>query len=365
MKGEKKLLCLNGGGLKGIFQIDLFLFLENEYKKNNLYNKNWIINSCDVLVGTSIGSLLVLFILLQYSIKEIKIIFDDISLKIFKQSFLMKYLGKDFISLFKNPYDNDLLLKILNEYITNSPLAKKIRNNEIILDDLKDLNGDNFRFYHLNQIYKNKEFYVFSLQANGGNIQIFTNKTENTDNCNFVSDVRIIDAVLSSSAIPFYLKTRRFKICNKYNFYLDGAVGGLNCPSHIGILNKKDNYRVLILNASSIDKTFNSKGIGGLLYMLGTPLGPSSTSHSELISYILTDGKLRSIYPIINDEIKIIDPFSIKDYANNKEYLKRNGYYINLLNKNSSENNLFNLKNNDPNRFLIDKDWITDFFFNK
>ena len=146
---------------------------------------------------------------------------------------------------------------------------------------------------------------------------------------------------------------------------MDGAVGGLNCPSHIGILNKKDNYRVLILNASSIDKTFNSKGIGGLLYMLGTPLGPSSTSHSELISYILTDGKLRSIYPIINDEIKIIDPFSIKDYANNKEYLKRNGYYINLLNKNSSENNLFNLKNNDPNRFLIDKDWITDFFFNK
>ena len=363
---QKKLLCFTGGGLKGILQLKLLKKLDDNFNKNNIknYTSTWIIDNTDIITATSVGTLCLFLILLRYEISDMIKLFDKVAEIVFKETLSIRLFGKDIAALFNNPYNSDLLSNELDYIIENSPLAKQILNKEIKIKGINNINGNNFYIHHLNDIYPNKEFYICSLQADINRIQVFTNKLgEDNDECNITSDAKLKEAIISSCSIPFYLKNKYFKSCGKFTNYVDGAVAGLNCPAHLGLLNKNDNYKVLIINAGTDKKGFTSKGIGGLLYMVGVTLSSASESQSFLLSYILTKGNVRSIKFKNTDTKKIGDPFSIKDYKIHKEMLNTEGYLENILNQNNSVNNLFDIENQDEFKSLNNYEWIRNFFF--
>ena len=361
MTKEKRILCFPGGGLHGIFQLKFIEFLQKEYK---IEDKLWLLNNVDIFSATSVGALVTIFIIFQYSINDIIDNVDFIAETLFGNTGLLRFFPKDIIALFKNPYDMKKMEKMLVDFLKKSPLNKKIKNKEVILEGITELTKDNFYFYHLNKIYPDKEFYIFGVKSEDNSLIIYNSKFNDNIKNILNSNTKLIDGVISSASAPFYFKSRYLKYSKNFNKVLDGGVGGTNCAPHIGILNKENpsNYRVLVINTGSVSGGSKDQGVGSLTYMLGTLIGASSISHSFLITFVLTKGKIRLIQFPNTDKLNATDSFSVKKYYENKGFLNNEGYMHNILNKNSSVDNIFGVINEDIYKDLDNYNWIKKFF---
>ena len=161
MEKEKKILSFTGGGVKGIIQMSFLKKLEEKLninnKNENKYKHSWIIDNIDGLCGTSVGSLLVVIILLNYPIDIALIEFEKSCKKIFIQSKIQSIVGDQLFALFSSPYKQKNLYKELERLIKFSPLNNDIKNGKYVIPGKKEINGNNFLLEDINYIYPHLE----------------------------------------------------------------------------------------------------------------------------------------------------------------------------------------------------------------
>ncbi len=191
---NENILFIEGGGTKGVFALGIlkYLFEPNPYVD---------LSKINTVGGTSIGSFFAAALSLGYDSIDLQKISEMIDIsKIFDNSYLMIPLVYRFISkgyLYDDTGRRDLIQKIINVKIDK--IKKHLGRNDIF--EASDLT-----FGHLKKliddyptVYKN--LIINAVDINKSDQIFFTTLDDNSSN------IRIIDAILASSSIPFVFKT--------------------------------------------------------------------------------------------------------------------------------------------------------------
>lgn len=212
-----RILSLNGGGVKGIFQA---CFL----KKLSEVTESQIFKHFDLIAGTSTGSIIALALALDIDIDRIKELYKNKSKEIFKNNFF---------SVFKKGprYDQNVLKQELEKVFENKQL-RDVRTNVLITATCLD------QFGH-------RVFTSFPIQGYDD------------------SNLSITDIALASSAAPTFFGPIKPK--SQERSYVDGGLWA-NSPSLISILYSKchlnipiDNMKLISIGTGDFPKGFTNK----------------------------------------------------------------------------------------------------------
>lgn len=173
------ILSLAGGGIKGIFQASFLRYLQDEYQVP-------LSEIFDLVAGTSTGSILAACIAMDINMKKVVDLYCNRGKDIFKKRFLR--------NVRENWYSNEFLKKCLEEELKDDTINQAHTKLLIPSTNLES-------FKHV----------------------IFTNE----------DDIKLVDAVMASSAAPFYFKT--YKGDNSQVHYMDGGLWA-NDPTLVAIL---------------------------------------------------------------------------------------------------------------------------------
>lgn len=185
-----KILCIDGGGLKGVFTVYAIMQLQKEYGIN-LYDE------FDMFVGTSTGALIIALLLTNADFVEAYNDYIDIPNRIFgEKNNLFSQLRKTFFAQFDNTnlknniyrYTEDMTFDEF-EKIAKKPFLFTATN----ITEAKPVVYGSSHFKFLNQRYKNE---------------------------------KIADALYSSSAAPFYFEPLKEKLTD--NILVDGGLWANN-----------------------------------------------------------------------------------------------------------------------------------------
>lgn len=202
------ILALSGGGVRGIFQATLLKYIEEElYKNTPLYQM------FDMVVGTSTGSIVASALALGIPMKQVERCYKEEGEKIFDKK-RVKYLRSEW-------YSPNNLKKILKSQFQDKKMCEAKCNlliTSICLDNYKHT--------------------------------LFTND----------DDVEVVDAVMSSTAAPFYFPCYTFNN-ETGRSYLDGGLWANN-PSMVAIMYAVNDLNIPIerIRVLSIGTTFFSLG---------------------------------------------------------------------------------------------------------
>ena len=363
---QKKVLVLDGGGIKGIFQIKFFEHLEKTYPQKDPL---WILNNVDYFTGTSVGTMNMLVIILQYTVPDMINIYDFLVKNYFSKSNYNGGFFKRFNLLFKDSLDKNKFKEYFNIIIKDSPLNKKIMNGEIKLEGISKttgLNVANFNFKHLKELYPDKIFLMTSLNISTGSLQLFSSLVAPNFTCEITNQVTLFDAVRASSAIPIFFPQHQIKICSD-QYFVDGALAGANSPGHLmtallfffGITNIK----VFILGTGSnvnVNSKKPKKGIFGIVTILDTLMGAGQGSSSFITTFPLVKGNIRYLTMPNIDNYVIGDPMNVKAYYKNLEMMSQEGYFEKILFRSPSQN--LNNISQDPDKALSWILWLKNYF---
>jgi predicted patatin/cPLA2 family phospholipase len=206
-------ICLSGGGIKGISFIGCLKYIS---KYINIYNiKNWY--------ATSVGAIVILFIILDYNIDEI-------------EKFILNFNFSKIMSLNLNNIVNNIGLddgKKFNIFLKYF-IKYKLNKDDISLIDLYKLTNKNINFIGTN---------------------LTKRKTDLINHINF-PNMSLITAIRITTCIPI------FYIPINYNndYYVDGAVSN-NFPIDYCIDKKYISFCIRsepITNLNNIFDVFNS-----------------------------------------------------------------------------------------------------------
>lgn len=166
-----KNIVFAGGGFKGISYLGVYQYL---------YNNN-LINDIQVFCGTSIGSVISLFILLDYTPTEL-------------------------INLFIHLTSHELFNIDINNFLEKFGTDTEEKFISQITDIMSKKINPNITFYEFYNINKKK------LMITGSNLT--KNKLDIFDYIN-TPNMKIIDAIKISTAIPFFFTPVIFNKCNE------------------------------------------------------------------------------------------------------------------------------------------------------
>lgn len=88
----KRVLCIDGGGIKGVFPASFLFHLENTLKNLNQNNNIKIIDYFDLIVGTSTGGIIALALGLGLSSEKILNFYEELGPRIFNGNRLLRSL---------------------------------------------------------------------------------------------------------------------------------------------------------------------------------------------------------------------------------------------------------------------------------
>jgi len=194
-----KILCLNGGGVRGLFTISLLAEIENIIEKRENRTGVKIGEYFDLITGTSIGGILALGLASGKSARELLEKFESSASSIFP---LDRFKWKKFWTLFRPIYKSN-------------PLYETV----------KSMIGDTVKFEDLE-----RRVMITSLNLSTGKPKFF--KTPHNPNFNYDREIRLIDAAMATSAAPTYFKPHFIKDAGHY--FADGGLVANN-PSFIGV----------------------------------------------------------------------------------------------------------------------------------
>jgi uncharacterized protein len=100
----RKILCIDGGGIKGVFPASFLSSIETSINDN-------VSNYFDLIVGTSTGGIIALGIGLGYSSQEILKFYEDLGPRVFRKTWVLSSIK----SLFLSKYRQEPLLAALRE----------------------------------------------------------------------------------------------------------------------------------------------------------------------------------------------------------------------------------------------------------
>ncbi|WP_067139963.1 patatin-like phospholipase family protein [Oceanivirga salmonicida] len=309
-----KILSLDGGGLRGLYQIQVLKKIEKELGNLNDY--------FDIIIGTSVGSMLACFIRLGYDVNTIE-----------KQ--YLENLRKTFTiaEIYENNFNS--LKEIL-----------KKENQKVIGIEIKDginifktnnKTGEKYKAHMRETLINkkiNKPFYTISINISDREPKIFR-VDENS------STKDIVDAIASSTALPGLFKPHEIN----GKFYSDGGVL-YNDPSlvalSIALKIEKDASKIKILSIGTLDEINSSQNIFDTKYLKNKMLD-YLTKENNFLKYI--KNKSNDI-----DFINFVGLGSLGSYAHNYT-----SSFFDATNKGHREilNTIFNLFNANDNYLRI------------
>lgn len=268
---KRKILSIDGGGIKGVFAAQILSDIEEEYGIK-------LCDYFDIITGTSTGAIIASGLALGIAAKDIlnlylekgKDIFNGYSAKGPKRLIGLFKMG------FNSKYDNKNLKKCLLEVF-----------GEKRIGDCKT------------------RLLIPTYNLHTGKVEIF----KTAHNKNYIRDYkeRIIDVLLSTTAAPTFLPAYSFSNRGRY---IDGGVGANN-PSYIAVVEaltscKWNAEEVCVLSVGCTDdyvKFSNNKKVNGIHVMdIISFFMRAEAQYSENISKLLLNNE-RERYIRINANI--------------------------------------------------------------
>lgn len=173
---NKYILCLNGGGIKGI----CFLGALSALKKMNKFN------NFKIFCGTSVGSLILFILLMKYSINDLYYFVNIFDFNCFNN------LSFDNLIINYGLHNGNIINEILKQFLIKKNLSVNITFKE---------------FYN----YNNKLFIVTGTNLSKRSGEFFSYLT--------TPDMSVIEAVRISTALPFVFTP----VIRNNDYYIDGA----------------------------------------------------------------------------------------------------------------------------------------------
>jgi len=214
-----KILCVDGGGIKGLYSSTILEHLEHRFGSMSDY--------FDMICGTSTGGLIALCLALKIPSSAISNIYAEHGYKIFPKRSLIGGIVRQ--TLWKGKYSDEPLKQVLNDVFGNKTVA-----------DLQNL------------------VCVPSYSLTDARPWVFKRDHGNLDRDN---NTLLVDVALATAAAPTY-----FPLCEiaTYNYkqFIDGGVWANN-PTLVGLIEAltyfvgkdKDFSSVEILSVSSLNNT--------------------------------------------------------------------------------------------------------------
>jgi len=207
---NKKILCLDGGGIRGLFTLEILKYLAIKlYGNYDKYGTNCLISNFDLICGTSTGSIIATSLALGMSIVELIKIYKDIGKNIFDGSYL--YIPYRICRYITNgDYYNS---KILEEYLCTIYKNTKmldIKKTKLFIT-LTDITNDRWG------LYLSRSYNLNISQIPGD------------------SNMTIVKTIVGSCAAPTYFKSI---VVNDKTFVDGGCI--CNNPSEVGLLETHD-----------------------------------------------------------------------------------------------------------------------------
>ena len=267
---EFKILCIDGGGIRGIIPATFLSFLESEAQRRH-GKACHLYEFFDLICGTSTGGIIAIGLALGMSAKDILELYVDKANIIFEKSYLFNkrnYLKAIFCN--KSLYNTNNLKKLLENSFNN----KTLRENDI-----------NNRENDVTRIYDCKtRLCIPTYNLDEGNIHVFT--TDHHEKYHRDYNIPVVDLALSTAAAPVYFYPHSFKYndinSNLQNSYVNNIDGGVlaNNPALIGLIEAHfcldiplENIKLLSLGTGSFTKKDgNQKSNKGIRYWLN-PIG--------------------------------------------------------------------------------------------
>lgn len=241
-----RILCLNGGGVRGLFTISVLAEVERIIESKKEIENVKIGNYFDLITGTSIGGILALGLAKGKSARELKEKFYKQAPLIFPQRLTLI---------------NTLKSLILPRY-SNKPLKFAV----------EEMLGKDTTFNELE-----RRALIPAVNLSDGEPQFF--KTPHNPQFTRDGDLKIVDAAMATSAAPTYFPPYYCKDLNAY--FADGGLVANN-PSYISLLEVFRDMKYDFPNASHKNTQFLNIGTLGEKYTIR----PKTLSSSWKKGYI-------------------------------------------------------------------------------
>lgn len=250
---EFKILCIDGGGIRGIIPATFLSFLEAEAQRKH-DNTCHLYDFFDLICGTSTGGIIAIGLALGMNAKDILELYVNNANYIFKKRRLLKALFCN-----KSLYNTNNLKKLLENSFNN----KTLRENDVT------------------RIYDCKtRLCVPTYDLYKGEIHVFT--TDHHEKYHRDFNIPVVDLALSTAAAPVYFYPHSFKYndinSNMLNSYVNNIDGGVlaNNPALIGLIEAHyclgiplENIKLFSLGTGSFTlKDGNQKSNKGIWYWL-------------------------------------------------------------------------------------------------
>lgn len=207
--GPKRILALDGGGIRGALSLGYLKHLEELLRKQHQNEKLLLSDYFDMIGGTSTGSIIAAALAIGMSVDEIKQKYFELGTKIFGKKYKW-YKIFEIDDLFKAKYDDKALVQELQNVFGDTLLGdqEKIKTALVIVAKRADTNS----VWPLNNHPKGK-FY----------------DTGDGDNKN----LPIWKCVRASAAAPTYFLPQSIEVGGDNGFaaFVDGGVSMANNPS--------------------------------------------------------------------------------------------------------------------------------------
>ena len=205
--GPKRILSLDGGGIRGALTVGYLKRLETLLRKKHNNPELKLCDYFDLIGGTSTGSIIASALAIGMTADEIKDAYFDLGGRIFKKK-----------RKIWNPFQ---FRKFLHAAFNEAPLEKELRN---VFGDIR-LNSEEIKT-GLCIVTKRADTQSLWLLLNHPNGKFFS--PENGNN----GAIFLRDAIRASAAAPTYFIPTRLKIGNGLDgAFVDGGVSMANNPS--------------------------------------------------------------------------------------------------------------------------------------
>ena len=407
--------------------LELFNLPELEFDVQKDISNNLIIDQCSIFSTNSVGTLILLGLILRYSPIEILDLFDNFAKEIFDlNTFTELFLKPIRLTGVIGPkYSQRKIKNLISKWIVESPLSQMLKDQTFryelelpyqsldgyylpytdnnVFSNLKNgLTYDNFTFDLLDLIYPSKLFNIITYNLSIKSITIFSSYKgfspdsdilinsilDKTDVICFTNN-KILDICIASSAVPYFFEPVSMPNYNlkdnPNHLFADGFISGADIPINYGLIltliilknqslyntyNSNIFINTLILRSKiNIDTNYKAKyGLLALFDIVDNLFNANQNSTDILTNSIITLEDLRIINKVKN--INDVDSLISKLKENNTIYFD-NIKYCDFDFRGDALSYEIYLKNkkrifNSPDFFdmsLIDLDWIKNFLF--
>jgi predicted acylesterase/phospholipase RssA len=270
--GPKRILALDGGGLRGILTLGILESVERELRQRHGNDESFRLSDYfDLIAGTSTGAIIAATLALGWSVKDIKDKYFELGKRVFKRSLLRQ-------GLFRAKYDEVRLIEEL----------KAVYGADTTLGSDRLLTG---LLVVIKRIDSGSPWPV----SNNPNGKYFCSRPGGTIGN---GDYKLWSAVRASTAAPDYFDPERITIAQLpdhppiYGDFVDGGVSPFNNPA-------LQAFMYATLSGYRLKWRTGEKDI--LLVSVGTGSGDTSVRHSQ----IAAAGAFQSLLALMDDSASL------------------------------------------------------------